>query len=59
MITMIFSAMGLPMELVTLISGIYRFLDMGTTTMNCLGDLVVSLVLDSLDKKKKIFSLQL
>lgn len=59
MITMIFSAMGLPMELVALISGIYCFLDMGTTTVNCLGDLVVSLVLDSLDKKEKIFSLQI
>lgn len=58
MVAMIFSAMGVPMEFVALISGIYRFLDMGTTSMNCLGDLVVAIVLDSLDKKKHYFSLQ-
>ena len=58
MITMVFSAMGVPLEFASLISGIYRFLDMGMTTMNCLGDLAVAIVLDSLDKKKHCFSLQ-
>ena len=31
---------GLPVEIVGVIAGFYRFIDMGTTTGNCLGDLV-------------------
>ena len=30
---------GLPVEIVGVIAGFYRFIDMGTTTGNCLGDL--------------------
>lgn len=55
---MIFSAMDMPMEFIVMLGGVYRIIDMGTTTMNCLGDLVVAVMLDSLDKKGRLFSLQ-
>ena len=38
---MIFAqAFNLPLEIVTIIGGIYRLIDMGITTVNCMGDLV-------------------
>ena len=46
------------MEFIVMLGGVYRIIDMGTTTMNCLGDLVVAVMLDSLDKKGRLFSLQ-
>ena len=55
---MIFSAMDMPMEFIVMLGGVYRIIDMGTTTMNCLGDLAVAVMLDSLDKKGRLFSLQ-
>ena len=32
------SAVGIPLEIVIMVGGFYRFFDMGTATMNCLGD---------------------
>lgn len=43
MSTMLLTTMGLPLEVVGMIAGIFRIIDMGTTTMNCTGDVVTSL----------------
>lgn len=33
-------AFGLPLEMAAIVGGIYRLIDMGSTTINCMGDLV-------------------
>ena len=43
MSTMLLTTMGLPLEIVGMIAGIFRIIDMGTTTMNVTGDVVTSL----------------
>lgn len=43
MSTMLLTTMGLPLEIVGMIAGIYRLIDMGTTTFNCTGDVVTAL----------------
>jgi Na+/H+-dicarboxylate symporter len=43
MSTMLLTTMGLPLEVVGMIAGIFRLIDMGTTTMNCTGDVVTAL----------------
>lgn len=43
MSTMLLTTMGLPLEIVGMIAGIYRIIDMGTTTFNCTGDVVTAL----------------
>lgn len=42
---------GLPVEIVGVIAGFYRFIDMGTTTGNCLGDLVGTVVVSKWEEK--------
>lgn len=37
-------AFNLPLEIVAIIAGIYRLVDMGNTTINCMGDLVGTVV---------------
>ncbi len=43
MSTMLLTTMGLPLEVVGMIAGIFRLIDMGTTMLNCTGDVVTSL----------------
>jgi Na+/H+-dicarboxylate symporter len=43
-IAIVLDAFGLPLEVIGLISGIFALMDMGLTTMNCLGDLVGTVV---------------
>jgi Na+/H+-dicarboxylate symporter len=43
-IAIVLDAFGLPLEVIGLISGIFALMDMGPTTMNCLGDLVGTVV---------------
>lgn len=45
------STMGLPLEIIALIGGLYRFFDMATTTTNCLGDLSTTVVIDRTQKR--------
>ncbi|HAE92447.1 dicarboxylate/amino acid:cation symporter [Tissierella praeacuta] len=40
MSTMLLSTMGLPLDVVGMIAGIFRLIDMGTTTINVTGDVV-------------------
>jgi len=52
-IAMIFvQAFNLPMEIAAMVGGIYRLVDMGSTTINCMGDMVgTTIVADSEAKR--------
>ena len=43
-LALIFETFGLPVEVVALIAGIHTLNEMGLTTMNCLGDLVGTVI---------------
>uniref|UniRef100_UPI0027B9327E cation:dicarboxylate symporter family transporter n=1 Tax=Enterocloster bolteae TaxID=208479 RepID=UPI0027B9327E len=45
-------AVLIPLEIVLMVGGLYRFFDMGTTTMNCLGDMSATVIIDRLEKKR-------
>ena len=47
------ATMGLPLEIVAMISAFYRAFDMGTTTMSVMGDLSASIVIDRWEKKRE------
>jgi Na+/H+-dicarboxylate symporter len=49
-IAIVLDAFGLPIEVIGLISGIFALMDMGLTTMNCLGDLVGTVVVAHSEK---------
>ena len=44
-------AVGLPIEIVGVIAAFYRLFDMGTTTDNCLGDLVGTIIVAKAEEK--------
>ena len=44
MTTLLLANMGLPLEIVGLIAGIFRLIDMANTTFNVTGDVVTTLV---------------
>ena len=49
-IAMLFAeAFNLPLEIVAIVGGIYRLIDMGNTTVNCMGDMMATTVLSRLD----------
>jgi len=51
-IAMLFAqAFNLPLEIVAVIGGIYRLIDMGNTTVNCMGDMVATSVISKLEKE--------
>ena len=53
-IAMLFAqAFNLPLEIVAIVGGIYRLIDMGNTTVNCMGDLVATTVISRLDANWK------
>lgn len=45
-------AFGLPIEIVGIVAGFYRLLDMGTTTCNCLGDLAGTICVSKLEERR-------
>ena len=45
-------AFALPTEIVGIIAAFYRLFDMGTTTNNCLGDLVGTVLISKLEEKR-------
>jgi Na+/H+-dicarboxylate symporter len=49
-IAIVLDAFGLPLEVIGLISGIFALMDMGLTTMNCLGDLVGTVIVAHSEK---------
>lgn len=46
MMSMIFTAVGLPLEAIAIVAGVDRILDMVRTTVNVTGDLAVAVVID-------------
>ena len=44
-------AVGLPIEIVGVIAAFYHLFDMGTTTNNCLGDLVGTIIVSKAEEK--------
>lgn len=43
-------AFNLPLEIVAIVGGIYRLIDMGNTTVNCMGDMVATCVISKAEK---------
>lgn len=52
-IAIIVDAFSLPLEVVALISGIFTLIDVVFTTMNCVGDLVGTVIVDHSEKKRE------
>jgi Na+/H+-dicarboxylate symporter len=50
-IAVVIDAFGLPLEVVGIVSGIFALIDMGYTTINCLGDLVGTVIISESEKK--------
>ena len=46
-------AFNLPLEIAGIVAGIYRLIDMGGTTVNCMGDLVWTTVLSDLEARRE------
>ena len=44
-------AFNLPIEIAAIVGGIYRLIDMGSTTVNCMGDLVGTTIIAHTEKK--------
>ena len=51
-IAIVVEAFGLPLEVVALVSGIFSLIDMGYTMMNCLGDLVGTVIVSNSEKNR-------
>lgn len=52
-IAMIFvEAFNLPLEIAGIVAGIYRLIDMGSTTVNCMGDLAWTTMLSDMEKRR-------
>ncbi len=50
-VAMIFAqAFNLPLEIVAIVGGIYRLIDMGNTTVNCMGDMVATTIISRMDR---------
>ncbi|GAA4272910.1 dicarboxylate/amino acid:cation symporter [Aquimarina gracilis] len=43
--TMFVQAFGLPIEVAVIVGGIYRIIDMGNTTVNCMSDMVATVII--------------
>ena len=41
-----------PLEIAAIVAGIYRLIDMGSTTINVMGDLVWTTILSDLEDRK-------
>ena len=50
-IAIVVDAFGLPLEVVALVSGIFTLIDVVFTTLNCLGDLVGTVIVDRSEKR--------
>jgi Na+/H+-dicarboxylate symporter len=47
-------AFNLPLEIAAIVGGIYRLIDMGSTTINCMGDLVGTSIVAHFENKKQL-----
>ncbi len=51
-IAVLVATFNLPLEIVPIMAGLYRLVDMGITTLNCTGDLAGAIIIDKLEEKK-------
>ncbi|RDW20368.1 dicarboxylate/amino acid:cation symporter [Oceanobacillus arenosus] len=56
MVTILLTTMGLPIEIMGIIAGIYRIIDMGHTTLNVTGDMVCTLAVSKIEERKALKS---
>lgn len=53
-VAMLFAeAFSLPIEIVAIVGGIYRLIDMGNTTVNCMGDMVATTIVSRFETQWK------
>ncbi|MFC3420023.1 dicarboxylate/amino acid:cation symporter [Salinicoccus hispanicus] len=52
MVTILLTTMGLPLEIMGVIAGIYRIIDMGHTTLNVTGDMAVTLAVANIEERR-------
>ncbi|MCI0409971.1 MAG: dicarboxylate/amino acid:cation symporter, partial [Acidobacteria bacterium] len=45
---------NLPLEIAAMVGGIYRIIDMGNTTLNCMGSLVGTTLVASLEERSEV-----
>ena len=45
-------AFNLPLEIAAIVGGIYRLIDMGSTTINCMGDMVGTVIVANSEEKR-------
>ncbi|MBM3964047.1 MAG: dicarboxylate/amino acid:cation symporter [Planctomycetes bacterium] len=50
--TIFVKAFNLPLEIAGIVAGIYRLIDMGSTTVNCMGDLVWTTMLADMEERR-------
>ena len=54
-ISLIFvKAFNLPLEIAAMVGGIYRLIDMGGTTINCMGDMVGTVIVAHYEKRREV-----
>lgn len=54
-IAMIFvQAFNLPLEIAAIVGGIYRLIDMGSTTVNCMGDMVGTIIVAHSERRRAV-----
>lgn len=53
MLTMVLTQVGLPLEGIALVAGIDRILDMARTSLNVVGDISCSVVIENSERKKE------
>ena len=51
-IAVLVATFNLPLEIVPIMAGLYRLVDMGITTLNCTGDLAGAVIIDKLEEKR-------
>lgn len=51
--TVVAETIGLPLEIIGVIAGFYKIIEMGTTTCNCIGDLSGTICVGALEKKRE------
>lgn len=45
------TAIGMPLDIVMMVGGFYRFFDMGTTSLNCMGDVSATVLIDRVERR--------
>jgi Na+/H+-dicarboxylate symporter len=54
--TIFLKTLGLPLEVIGLLAGIFRIIDMGQTTINVLGTVVVTAILGNMEKDRAMLA---